>query len=272
MPDNLTQQFKAELKRRGITASNTEVTDFMSQRPDLFKSVGQPMAGGKIREYEEPPELKSGPIHFVGSTLWNFIDTALFSIPGIAMGEDAPYKPEELGTGAKAGAVFGQAAGFLVPFSYISKGTKAIAAAGIYGTKKATQRAVRESMSRGEQGVLRDIDLGNISDVAIGKNVSRTLKSNPAKDLLPRYEISTSQIEAVGKQMQTVIGASLKKEFPDLADDIIERISTTATSELGRHGTHLNTIAKRVENTLGTKFKASDSKKITSYVARAAEM
>ena len=59
MPDNLTQQFKAELKRRGITASNTEVTDFMSQRPDLFKSVGQPMAGGKIREYEEPPELKN---------------------------------------------------------------------------------------------------------------------------------------------------------------------------------------------------------------------
>ena len=272
MPDNLTTQFKAELKRRGITASNTEVSDFMSQRPDLFKSVGQPMAGGKIREYQEPPELLGGPVHLVGSALWNFIDTALFSIPGIAMGEDAPYKPEELGTGAKAGAVFGQAAGFLVPFSYISKGTKAIAAAGKYGTKKATQRAVRESMSRGEQGVLRDIDLGNISDVAIGRNVSRTLKSNPAKDLLPRYEVSTSQIEAVGKQMQTVIGASLKKEFPDLADDIIERISTTATSELGRHGTHLNTIAKRVENTLGTKFKASDSKKITSYVARAAEM
>ena len=272
MPDNLTTQFKAELKRRGITASNTEVSDFMSQRPDLFKSVGQPMAGGKIREYQEPPELLGGPVHLVGSALWNFIDTALFSIPGIAMGEDAPYKPEELGTGAKAGAVFGQAAGFLVPFSYISKGTKAIAAAGKYGTKKATQRAVRESMRRGEQGVLRDLDLGNISDVAIGRNVSRTLKSKPAKDLLPRYEISTSQVEAAGKQMQTVIGASLKKEFPELADDVIERISTAATSELGRHGTHLNTIARRVENTLGTKFRASDSKKITSYVARAAEM
>jgi len=272
MPDNLTTQFKAELKRRGITASNTEVSDFISQRPDLFQSVGQPMGDLTPRKYEGPPELLSGPVHFAGAALWNFIDTALFSIPSISMGEDAPYKHEELGAGAKAGAVFGQAGGFLVPFGALSKGTKAIAAAGKYGTKKATQRAARQAMSRGEQGVLRDIDLGNISDVAIGKNVSRTLKSNPAKDLLPRYEISTSQIETVSKQMQTIIGQSLKKEFPNLADDVIGRISSTATSELGRHGVHLNTIAKRVENALGTKFKASDSKKITSYVARAAEM
>ena len=272
MPDNLTQQFKAELKRRGITASNTEVTDFMSQRPDLFKSVGQPMAGGKIREYEEPPELKSGPIHFVGSTLWNFIDTALFSIPGIAMGEEAPYKYEELGAGAKAGAVFGQAAGFLVPFSYLSKGTKAISAAGKYGTKKASQRAVAQSISRRKGGALKGIEEGAllVNERAVGRAVGKIIKS--AKTILPKYEVSTQQVEAAGIQMQKLITAGLKKEFPKLTDDVIQKISTTAQRELGRNGTHLNSIASRIERSLNTKFKVSDKRKITAYIGRAAEM
>ena len=162
MPDNLTRQFKAELKRRGITASNTEVSDFISQRPDLFQSVGKPMGDMTPRKYEGPPELLSGPIHAGGAFLWNAIDTALFSIPSISLGEDAPYKPEELGMGSKTGAVFGQAIGFIAGFGKLAAGTKALSAAGKYGTKKATQRAVKQSMSRGKQGTLRDLDLGNI--------------------------------------------------------------------------------------------------------------
>ena len=141
MADNLTQQFKAELKRRGVTASNTEVDDFVSKRPDLFQSVGQPMTGEKIREYKQPPELLGGPIHTAGSFLWNALDVALLSIPSQALGEDAPYKPEELGMGAKTGAVFGQALGFIAGFGKLAAGTKAISAAGKYGSKKAAQRA-----------------------------------------------------------------------------------------------------------------------------------
>jgi hypothetical protein len=274
MPDNLTQQFKAELKRRGITASNTEVTDFMSQRPDLFKSVGQPMAGGKIREYEEPPELLGGPIHAGGAFLWNAIDTALFSIPSITLGEDAPYKPEELGTGAKTGAVFGQALGFIAGFGKLSAGTKAISAAGKYGTKKAAQRAVTQSISRRSGGALKGIEEGAllVNERAVGRAVGRIIKSKPAKTILPRYEVSTQQVEAAGKEMQKLISSGLKKEFPKLTDDVIQKISSTAQRELGRNGTHLNSIASRIERTLNTKFKVSDKKKITAYIARAAEM
>ena len=273
MADNLTQQFKAELKRRGVTASNTEVDDFVSKRPDLFESVGQPMTGEKIREYKQPPELLGGPIHTAGSFLWNALDVALLSIPSQALGEDAPYKPEELGMGAKTGAVFGQALGFIAGFGKLAAGTKAISAAGKYGTKKAAQRAVSQSMSRDVGGALRGINIGAIKDVSIGQSVSRTIKSKAArKQFLPKYEISTQQVEQAGLSMEKLIAAGLKKEFPDLAPEAIKKISNTAMTELGKNGTHLNSIASRVERTLNTKFKLSDKKKITAYVARAAEM
>jgi len=188
------------------------------------------------------------------------------------MGADAPYKPEELGTGAKAGAVFGQAAGFLVPFSYLSKGTKAISAAGKYGTKKAAQRAVSQSISRDPGGALETIGKGAllVNERAVGRAVGKIIKS--AKTILPKYEVSTQQVEAAGIQMQKLIAAGLKKEFPKLTDDVIQKISTTAQTELGRNGTHLNSIASRIERTLNTKFKVSDKSKITAYIARAAEM
>ena len=188
------------------------------------------------------------------------------------MGEDAFYKHEELGTGAKAGAVFGQAAGFLVPFSYLSKGTKAISAAGKYGTKKAAQRAVSQSISRKKGGALKGIEEGAllVNERAVGRAVGKIIKS--AKTILPKYEVSTQQVEAAGIQMQKLITAGLKKEFPKLTDDVIQKISTTAQRELGRNGTHLNSIASRIERSLNTKFKVSDKSKITAYIARAAEM
>ena len=60
MSDNLTKQFKAELQSRGITASDTEVNRFISQQPNLFQSIGQPMTppvtGGRDIIWLETPE------------------------------------------------------------------------------------------------------------------------------------------------------------------------------------------------------------------------
>ena len=36
MSDNLTKQFKAQLANRGITASDSDINNFISQQPDLF--------------------------------------------------------------------------------------------------------------------------------------------------------------------------------------------------------------------------------------------
>ena len=44
MSDNLTKQFKAQLANRGITASDSDINNFISQQPNLFQSVGQPVS------------------------------------------------------------------------------------------------------------------------------------------------------------------------------------------------------------------------------------
>ena len=274
MPDDLTQQFKAELKRRGITASNTEVSNFISQRPDLFQSVGQPMTGMEPRTYEPSPELKGGPIHAVGATLWHGIDTALFSVPSQALGEKAPYRPETLGGGAKAGSVFGQALGFMVGFGKLKAGLAPLAAVGKYGTKARRAASVKsgQKIYRELAGSPEKIGQGFVSDRQVGRAIDRIIKSRPAKTILPRYQISTAQVDQAGKQMDALIRAGLKKEFPNLADDVISRVSKTAIEELGRHGTHLNTIASKVERVLGTKFGTADKSLINAYISRAAEM
>ena len=109
-----------------------------------------------------------------------------------------------------------------------------------------------------------------VNERAVGRAVGKIIKS--AKTILPKYEVSTQQVEAAGIQMQKLITAGLKKEFPKLTDDVIQKISTTAQRELGRNGTHLNSIASRIERSLNTKFKVSDKRKITAYIGRAAEM
>ena len=63
-------------------------------------------------------EQKGGALDAVGAFLWRGLDATLLGIPGIALGEDEPYQWDTLGPGAKTGAVFGEALGFLAPRSY----------------------------------------------------------------------------------------------------------------------------------------------------------
>ena len=71
MADNLTKRFKAELENRGITASDTEVNTFISQQPNLFQSVGKPMAGsqpgGIDVSWLQTPEQKGSMLDAVGA-------------------------------------------------------------------------------------------------------------------------------------------------------------------------------------------------------------
>ena len=150
MADNLTKRFKAELAKRGITASDTEINSFITNQPNLFQSVGQPMTGqpvgGRTMDwYQATPEQKGSALDAVGSLLWHGLDAALLGIPGIALGEDEPYKWDTLGTGAKAGAVFGEALGFLAPLGVVSKAGRGIVSA-VKGTGKITRGAIKQGV------------------------------------------------------------------------------------------------------------------------------
>ena len=269
MADNLTKRFKAELQNRGITASDTEINSFITNQPNLFQSVGQPMtgqpAGGRTMDWYQPtPEQKGSALDAVGSLLWHGLDAALLGIPGIALGEDEPYKWDTLGTGAKAGAVFGEALGFLAPLGVVSKAGRGIVSA-VKGTGKITRGAIK-------QGGTAATAAGLSAEMA-KKSIKKTLKNPIIKGFsLPKYAMSGDEVVKAEEMIRAGLRNDLLEEFPDLAASQLDDISGAVLRGLKSEGVHVNNIGHWLEKSLNTTFNIADKSKITRYAGRWAEV
>ena len=265
--DNLTRDFLKELDERSSLTIAT--TSPMAPTPGVQKtgeSLWSSLAEGEEPEWLMTPEKKSGALHFAGAALWHAFDVGLLGLPGIALGEEAPYQWDELGGGAKAGAVIGEAAGFLAPLGLIGKATsKGVAAVSKYGTKAATKRASGAAKALAVDRKLEDAG-------KIGSTVGKVFATKAAKEQIPLYEISTSTIAGAQKEMGGLIRGALKDRFPTIADDLVEDITQASLKGLSQKGVHVNSIGRWVERALNTKFSIADQSAITSYIGRAAEL
>ena len=155
MPDNLTLRFKEELSKRGIVATDSQIESFLatqraapSQPPinlggSLYENTSPSggvglsdfFAGGQQQPVEQDPEYMRNLYESAGIGLWNYFDIATFTIPSAVLGVAGidpieEYKKafgvEELTPAGKVGEVVGQAAGFLKPIKWVTKGTSAI--------------------------------------------------------------------------------------------------------------------------------------------------
>ena len=202
MPDSLTQRLMDEFDERakGLVTKPTA-----APTPVAGKSLWETIGTEEEPDWLQMKEGKSGALHFAGAALWHAFDVGLLGLPGITLGEEAPYQWDELGAGAKAGAVIGEAAGFLAPLGLIGKATsKAVAAASKYGTTAAIDRAV--DAGRAVKGVSTLKDAG-----MVGPTISKAFKMKAAKDLKPAYELSTTTLESAQVTMGNLIRGSLKK-------------------------------------------------------------
>jgi len=263
--DNLTARVRQELERRGKIVSDSQIEQILKDNEITTSSrnVGIPFSAGPISTRDKKEVRGDNVLDLVGSMLWHGFDTAAFGLPGIALGEEAPYQWEEMGSFGNVGAVLGEAAGFLAPLGVIGKLTgKGVAAATKYGTKAAKTRAVDAAklFAKPEDAV------------RTGEAVEKAFSTKAFKRTIPSYEISTAQIEAARIQMGGLIRGGLKKEFPKAGDDIIEGITNSALEGLAKEGVHVNKIGKWVERSLNTKFSIADKSKITAYIGKVAEM
>ena len=273
MSDNLTKQFKAQLANRGITASDSDINNFISQQPNLFQSVGQPVSdvatqssgfNRSLDMLDMTQEQKGGALDAVGAFLWRGLDATLLGIPGIALGEDEPYQWDTLGTGAKAGAVFGEALGFLAPLGVISKVGRAGVSA-VKGTGAMTRKAVREAGSAAKA-------VGLSAQLA-QKTVKKTLRNPVIKDLgMPKYGMSGDDIAKVEEGLKSGIIGQLREEFPEAGAKAIDDIGESVMRGLKSEGVHVNNIGHWVEKSLNTTFNVADKSKITRYAGRFAEL
>ena len=273
MSDNLTKQFKAQLANRGITASDSDINNFISQQPNLFQSVGQPVSdvatqssgfNRSLDMLDMTQEQKGGALDAVGAFLWRGLDATLLGIPGIALGEDEPYQWDTLGAGAKTGAVFGEALGFLAPLGVISKVGRAGVSA-VKGTGAMTRKAVREAGSAAK--------VAGLSAQLAQKTIKKTLRNPVIKDLgMPKYGMSGDDIAKVEEGLKAGIMGELAKEFPEAGAKAIDDIGESVIRGLKSEGVHVNNIGHWVEKSLNTTFNVVDKSKITRYAGRFAEL
>jgi|APSaa5957512535_1039671.scaffolds.fasta_scaffold02389_3 hypothetical protein len=272
MPDNLTKQFKAQLANRGITASDSDINNFISQQPNLFQSVGQPVSdvatqssgfNRSLDMLDMTPDQKGSALDAVGAFLWRGLDATLLGIPGIALGEDEPYQWDTLGTGGKAGAVFGEALGFLAPLGVISKIGRAGVSA-VKGTGAITRKAIREAGSAAK--------VAGLSAQLAQKSIKKTLRNPIVKDnLIPKYGLGGDDIAKVEGMLKDGIVGELAQEFPKAGAKALDDIGETVIRGMKSEGVHVNNIGHWVEKSLNTTFNVADKSKITRYAGRFAE-
>ena len=223
MPDNLTLKFKEELERRGIVATDAQIESFLKtqrqtpvQAPvnlggNLYSNVNPnlPSWYEGAQQQEQPDEgIEWGRSLYegIGLAAWQYADIAGFTIPSAllgTMGIDPVKKYEELlaeegkefnGLG-KVGKVVGQAAGFLKPIKWVTKGTSAV---------------VSRLSSKGGQKVVSNV-LDDASKVATEKGLSSNVfrstldsefKKEASAKLLANYSLSPVAIEASKRQLK----------------------------------------------------------------------
>ena len=293
MPDNLTLKFKEELERRGIVATDAQIESFLKtqrqtpvQAPvnlggNLYSNVNPnlPSWYEGAQQQEQPDEgIEWGRSLYegIGLAAWQYADIAGFTIPSAllgTMGIDPVKKYEELlaeegkeftGLG-KVGKVVGQAAGFLKPIKWVTKGTSAV---------------VSRLSSKGGQKVVSNV-LDDASKVATEKGLSSNVfrstldsefKKEASAKLLANYSLSPVAIEASKRQLKQNIGQSLQTAFPKAEAGLIDDMAERIILDLGKNGRHINSVGQWIQRSLGRTLSLNEQGMVSKWATHAGEM
>ena len=291
MPDNLTLKFKEELERRGIVATDAQIESFLKtqrqtpvQAPvnlggNLYSNVNPnlPSWYEGAQQQEQPDEgIEWGRSLYegIGLAAWQYADIAGFTIPSAllgTMGIDPVEKYKELtgveeltGVG-KVGEVIGQAAGFLKPIKWVTKGTSAV---------------VSRLSSKGGQKVVSNV-LDDASKVATEKGLSSNVfrstldsefKKEASAKLLANYSLSPVAIEASKRQLKQNIGKSLETAFPKAEAGLIDDMAERIVLDLGKNGRHINSVGQWIQRSLGRTLSLNEQGMVSKWATHAGEM
>jgi hypothetical protein len=156
MADNLTLQLQEELKKRGRTASLTQIDDALKtlsgqSAPSPSAVSGGLFGPGPLPEHVQQAEIREpsgSALNAVGAALWSFADTAAFGIPGALVDEEEfidfedPYAKWTGAVGGFAGFVAG------APMKLGAKAVQAVAKQAIKGTGRKHVDEVIQGMAK----------------------------------------------------------------------------------------------------------------------------
>ena len=268
----LIEEFRKDLysTKQPSTAIPKQITPLGESRQEL--SLYDMLSTGTVSDDQEKV---SGALNGIGALLWNVADSAAFGIPSIAFekttGRKSDYdimnnKTEGMAT---FGKVVGQGIGFLLPMKYIGVGLRAGVSA---INKMGTTRIIGEASETAAK-------FANKSKFGLEKELVESSVRSGLKDkslkgpqgAISKYEISFDEISKVEGEVRGSVFNSLKRDFPDAADETLLKISDEATSALKLKGIHINNLTDAIGKSLNTKLGTDTSNRITRYFARAAD-
>ena len=289
--DNLTLKLKEQLASQGFAATDQEIDNYLKSiklpsDPQSSISRSNQFTSG-MPDWLTGPEKSESKINLlegIGATVWNAFDTALFSVPGIiARKTDTDeilglkLDPEERGPAGKVGGVIGEAAGFLVPMKWVSKGVSyGVKSLGKMGGKRILDDVIQGTGHFKETGGILDKgqELGFSDRNALEKVLSKTFKSSDEgiRRGIASYGVSGEAIRETKDLLRTRIGENLSEAFPDMEIGAIEELAKAITVRLGTQGLHINSVGRWIQSALGRTVGIEDASKISKYVAHAGEM
>ena len=230
MPDNLTLRFKEELERKGIVATDAQIETFLSaqrQAPaqppvnlggSLYNNVNPnlPSWYEGAQQAQQPAEgvdVTRNLYEGLGLAAWQYGDIALFTIPSAILGTvglDPVEKYKELlaeegreltGVG-KVGEVIGQAAGFLKPIKWVSRGTAAV-------VSRLSSKGSQKVMGKVVDDIAESIPADSKMTAGLFRStLDKEFKTVATSKLLANYSLSPAAIEASKQQLKHSLGQS----------------------------------------------------------------
>jgi len=268
--DNLTQNFLDRLRDDVKSSTSTTTAKLPGDTENYNYSW-----------FEQPEVKNQGNLwQGAGAALWHFADTAGFGLPGVLMPEDIKEQMgvipgvgtpwDQLDTWGKVGAVVGEAAGFLVPMSWIGKASKYVMA----GTKAGGRTMAKTAVQKGTDVYAKIakeapdmIKPGKVHDV-----ISKEFATKEIQDELVKYGLSAAGTKQAGQLIERNVAKSLVDAFPNMTKATTTDITRAITTRLGDKGYHVNSVGQWVQKALNTRFGLDTSTHLSKYVGHALEM
>ena len=210
MADNLTRQLQEELKKRGRTASLTQIDDALKtlsgqSAPSPSAVSGGLFGPGPLPEHVQQAEIREpsgSALNAVGAALWSFADTAAFGIPGALVDEEEFIDFED--PAAKWTSAIGGFAGFVAgaPMKVGAKATQLVAKRFIPKGMKHADEVVEQMVKRGKSKGLSDNTIKEVttgyrsivSQSQLNKNLRGEEFIQKSEDFLSQYLARAEQV------------------------------------------------------------------------------
>ena len=254
MPDNLTKQFKEQLRQMRKTSGIADVAPMPPTGMAQQTRGGRTLAEIAGIDYTQQPDESGNLLTALAKGVWQFGETATFGIPRLLYTEEFKKMLEPKGFAERVGQGVGGAAGFLMPMKWaggiMSKAVQSFAKGGVKQfSKKFVDDSVRimeqdknfmswvnKKVQRGEiqEGAVKEFMEGILQEpksklLSLGTKEGEALLARTVKDRMnfaKNFRDNTPKVLLETLQQAGFGGNQASRLVNTLGDDIAQRIGT----------------------------------------------